>query len=108
MAITLASPAGNRSAGLVNVFTAKFTSDAAGATDQYINCGFLPRRIELVNITDLSSQEWFDGMGTGTMQSITAGTMSLIATGVVVDSGGVTLKAAIIPASKTYYIRIEG
>lgn len=108
MAITLASPAGNRSASVVNVFTAKFTSDAAGATDQYINCGFTPRNIEIYNQTDLSTQVWMDGMGTAVLNSVAAGTMTNVASGVVVDSGGVTLKAAIIPASKTFYIRIEG
>lgn len=108
MAITLASPAGNRSASVVNVFTAKFTSDAAGATDQYVNCGFAPRYVQIYNQTDLSTQEWMDGMGTAVINSVAAGTMTNVASGVVVDNYGVTLKAAIIPASKTFYIVIHG
>ena len=108
MAITLANPAGNRSSGVVNTFSAKMTSDAAGATDQYVQCGFLPRYIQIYNQTDLSTQEWMDGMGTAVINCVAAGTMTNVASGVVVDNQGVTLKAAIIPASKTFFILIEG
>jgi hypothetical protein len=108
MALAIQTGFPNQAAGVNNFYTAKIVSDAVAAVDTYINCGFTPRYIQLVNITDLSTQEYVDGMGTGVLNSVAAGTMTLVAAGVVVDNGGVTLKAAIIPASKTFYLTIFG
>lgn len=105
MALTINTGYPGQSASIANFFSAPLTSDASAAADTYIDCGFQPRYIKLVNITDLSTQEFCDGMPSGNcLNEVAAGTKTLVAAGMVVDNNGVTLKAAIIPASKSFYM----
>ena len=101
MALTVSSP--SQAASVVNFYSATLTSDAVAAVDTYINCGFKPRYIKLVNITDLATLEFVDGLAANSaLQEVTAGTKSIVASAMVLDDKGVTLKAAIIPASKSF------
>lgn len=105
MALTVNAGSPSQSASIVNFYSAGLTSDAVAAADTYVNCGFQPRYIKLVNITDLSTQEFFDGMASGVyLNEVAAGTKTAGAAGMIVDNNGVTLKAAIIPASKAFFI----
>lgn len=105
MALTVNTGYPNNSASVDNYYSAGLTSDAGAAADTYVNFGFKPRYIKLVNITDLATDEFFDGMPSGnSLHEITAGTKSLVASAFVVDNWGVTIKAGTIPASKSFYI----
>lgn len=103
MALTQTAP--NQANSVANFYSSQMVSDAVAAADTYVNMGFKPRYVKIFNLTDLSTQEWFDAAGAGVLNEVTAGTKSNVAAGVIApDAGGITLKAAIIPASKTFYI----
>lgn len=105
MAVTVNTGSPGNSASIVNFYSGGLTSDAVAAVDFVLNIGFQARYVKLLNITDLATQEFFDGMPSGNcLQEIAAGTKSLVASGIVVDRNNVTLKAALVPLSKSFYI----
>ena len=53
----------SQSNGVVNFATGSFTGDG-NATE--VTLGFVPRRVELVNVTDRISQLWQEGMAATT------------------------------------------
>ena len=54
--------------------------DTAAAAAYNITCGFKPRYIRVVNVTDRTSMEWFEGMTDATgMRKEAAGTFTLVA-----------------------------
>ena len=105
MALTVNAGSPGQSASIVNFYSGGLTSDAGAAADTYLNFGFQARYIKLYNVTDLSTQEFFDGMASGVyLNEVAAGTKTAGSAGMIVDNNGVTLAAAIIPASKTFFI----
>ncbi len=71
----------SNSQGIVNMATGSFTGDGAATA---VTLGFLPRYVELINVTDRISQTWVEGMAATTTLNTaadgvrTANTSSLI------------------------------
>lgn len=62
----------SQSLGVVNMATGAFTGDGAVADAL---CGFVPRRVEVTNVTDQISYLWQEGMAaTTTLKTVAAGT----------------------------------
>lgn len=85
---TLASTAAD---GTVHVAYGSDTFDATAITAAdyvEIQCGFTPRYVRWVNITDRIEGEWFDGMADNScLKTVAAGTRTLEVTG---GNGGIT------------------
>ncbi|MFM7013261.1 MAG: hypothetical protein ACKO0Z_28680 [Betaproteobacteria bacterium] len=81
-------------------------TDAGAAADTTIQLGFVPRVVRFHNITDRISDEWYEGMSAyNAIHTVAAGTRTLETTnGISVNASGnsFTVKAATIPASKTF------
>jgi hypothetical protein len=112
MAATVVSQSNTES--VPNLAVLRITTDAGGAAVTTFQVGFLPRVVRLMNITDNLMDEWFDGMAADTaIHTVAAGTRSLLGSGgITVGStaggGFVTLAAALIIASKTFNMVVEG
>lgn len=67
-----------------------FDATAITAADYVeIQCGFTPRYVRWVNITDRIQGEWFDGMAADScLKQVAAGTATLEVTG---GNGGITI-----------------
>jgi hypothetical protein len=92
-------------AGVLNHTTgvAVTTADTASATT--FTCGFVPRIIRWLNVTDSIRHEWISGMASpSATKQLLNGTSSLETTnGITVGTDGTfTVAAAIIVASKTH------
>ena len=112
MAATVVSQSNSES--IVNLAVLRITTDAAAAVATTFQVGFLPRVVRLINVTDSIMDEWFDGMAADTaVHTLAAGTRSLlgsggITVGATAGGGFVTLAAALIIASKTFNMVVEG
>lgn len=112
MAATVVSQSNTES--VPNLAVLRITTDAAGAVATTFQVGFLPRVVRLMNITDLLMDEWYDGMAADTaLHTVAAGTRTLlgsggITVGATAGGGFVTLAAALIIASKTFNMVVEG
>jgi hypothetical protein len=114
MATTVVSQANSES--VVNIATFKLTTDAATAAAYTLALGFTPRRVKIVNITDVLTDEWMDGMGANTaLHQVGSTGVVTSTTGITVnppanDGSGnsVTFAAAIMIASKTFHVIAEG
>jgi hypothetical protein len=63
------------------------TTDATAAVKTYFHCGFVPRYVKFVNLTDRIIDEFFQGMtADNSLHTIAAGTVSLS------GAGGITLE----------------
>ena len=58
----------NAGASVFNFAVGHISTDAAGAAAQTIQLGFMPRKINFVNLTDRISDEWFEGMALDNLQ----------------------------------------
>jgi len=97
--------------GIVNSCVTAFTTDAVAAADTIFSFGFKPRMIRFVNITDRLTSEFAEGMpATNTLDTAAAGTRTLgVASSIVVNADNtVTVKAALMVASKSFYIEANG
>jgi hypothetical protein len=78
--------------GIVHMAAGTDTFDATAitATDYVeIQCGFTPRYVLWMNITDRVGGEWFDGMADNScLKTVAAGTRTLEVTG---GNGGITI-----------------
>jgi len=76
-------------AGIVQRTVGRYliTTGAAAIT---ISCGYKPRYVRVVNVTDRIMMEWFEGMTAATgVKTIADGTRTLAATnGITVSEGG--------------------
>ena len=84
----------SQSAGMANVATGSATSDNTGLN---VRLGFKPRVIKLINVTDLLTWEWVEGMPAATVLLTTGSTGVITAndTGaIVVDDKGFTVSQA--------------
>ena len=90
----------------------RFTTDATAAADTSFNIGYTPRYVRLINLTDATQLEWFEGMAPDSaIQTTAAGATSVITTnGITANStiAGFSVKAASLPASKTFTYQTVG
>lgn len=93
------------STGVNNVAMGKLVTDASAAAAATLTLGFTPRYFKLVNLTDRITDEWFEGMASASsLHAVAAGTLTLETTnGIAVSGVSVTLTAATLVASKTFY-----
>lgn len=101
----------NNSVGIVNRTIQAFTTDAVAAADTTFNFGFKPRLVQVINTTDRITDEWYEGMAaTQVVRTVAAGTRTLDTNSYIVVNadGTVTLKAAVMVASKSFVIVAEG
>lgn len=98
----------NQAQGIVNVATGSFTGDGTITT---VTLGFLPRRVELVNVTDRISQLWMEGMAaTTTLNTDALGARTANTGSLVVPKGsavtdtykGFSIAAAAAVSTKAY------
>lgn len=86
-----------------------FDATAVVATDFIeINCGFKPRYVKLVNVTDRIACEYYFGMADNTsLKTAAAGTVTLEAKGITLTNRGFRVSQdsglALIAASKTLH-----
>lgn len=103
-----------KSMGIVNQSNGKVVTDAAVAAATTFTLGFVPRIFRWINATSTAAHkedEVHEGMAAGaslrTMAAATTPASSqttLVADGPVINSDGtVTVPAALIPASSTFY-----
>lgn len=96
-----------QAAGVSNCCVTTFTTDAVAAADTIFDFGFKPRIVEFVNLTDRLTSVVVDGMAaTTTLDTAangdrTVGTSSSI---VINANNTVTVKAALMVASKSFYV----
>ena len=90
--------------GVNNLAIGRMVSDAGAAADTTISLGFQPRYVKFVNLTDRNVDEWFEGMAAfSSLHAVAAGTLTLETTnGISVSGNSFTVKAATVPASKTF------
>jgi hypothetical protein len=81
-------------------------SDAGAAVDSSFGVGYIPRVVRFVNITDRVKLEWFEGMAPDSaIRTDATGASTLITTAGITANyalNGFSVKAAAIPASKTF------
>jgi len=93
-----------------NVAVGQVVTDAGGAVDTVFTCGFQPRYVKWVNRTDSIQLEYFEGMAANSaVRTVAVGTRTLdVSSGITLGSpslgtgGQFTIKAADIPASKSF------
>lgn len=107
----IATSSVNVANGVLNRTIQAFTTDAAAAVDTMFNFGFKPRLVQVINLTDRITDEWFEGMAANNvLRTVAAGTRSVDTSNLIaVNADGiVTLKASVIAASKSFVIVVEG
>lgn len=76
-----------QSMSVVNIATFFVTTDSTTAVKTYFHCGFLPRYVRFINLTDRIGNEFIAGMTADyALKTIANGTVSLE------TSGGITLE----------------
>jgi hypothetical protein len=108
---TLTTNSQKSAGGIVNFASGVWVSDA-GSTGvaMTFTCGFNPRYVQFVNITDLIIDEWFDGMAAdNSLHQVAAGTLTLAGSGgITLVDKGFSVAAGLVPASKTGYWQAVG
>lgn len=75
----------SKSQGIVNCSTGSFTG--AGAIVP-VTLGFIPRYVQLINVTDQITQTWVEGMAANTtLNTVAAGTLTANTAGLIVPKG---------------------
>lgn len=112
MAATTVSQSNTESVS--NLAVLRITTDAAAAANTTFQVGFLPRVVRFINVTDSIMYEWYEGMAADScIQTLAVGTRSLVVSnaitvGSVTGGGSVLVNAALIIASKTFNMVVEG
>jgi hypothetical protein len=91
--------------GILNHTTGVAVTSSGAASATAFTCGFIPRVVRWINVTDSIMHEWYYGMtGPGAIKTVLNGTRSLETTnGITVGTDGTfTVAAAIIVASKSH------
>lgn len=101
MALTTNSQ--TNSAGVTNLAVGQVVTDAGAAADTTFTLGFAPRYICVVNRTDRTTLEWYEGMAANSaIRTVAAGTRTLdTSSGITVSGRTFKVLAADIPASKS-------
>lgn len=97
--------------GVVNRACGKIVTDVAAAAIAILQLGFVPRFVYFVNLTDRITDTWFEGMAAASsLHVVAAGTQTLeTVNGITVGADKtITLTAATMVASKTFYWVAEG
>lgn len=98
--------------GVSNHAVGSFTG---AGEDVDINCGFVPRYVKFINLTDRTIHEWtYDMAATHTLKTVAAGTITDDTTSAIVVSNGIdgdfrgfTVPAAVaISAKVCHYIAL--
>jgi hypothetical protein len=116
MALTLNS--GGQAESVVNIATFTVTTDATAAVKTYFHCGFLPRYVLFMNVTDRIRDEFWKGMTADTsIHTVANGTVTLAGSGgITLENGSaVTVALSVVmpdgslvltpPASGTQYVQ---
>jgi len=101
----------NAGNGVLNRTVEAFTTDAVAAVDTTFNFGFKPRLVQVINLTDRITEEWYEGMAaTNTLLTVAAGTRTIDTNSLIVVNADntITLKASVMVASKSFVIVAEG
>ena len=108
--MTMTTNTQSNAAGVLNHATGLVVTNADAAAAQVFTCGFIPRKVRWVNVTDRVINEWYEGMaspssvaeavtGDKTLETTNGITVGTSAAG---TAGTFTVAAAIIVASKTH------
>ena len=83
--------------GSVTNFASFFvTTDATAAVTTYFQCGFVPRYVKFVNLTDRIQDEFVKGMTDGySLHTVAAGTVTYVTTGGITLETGATTAGAL-------------
>lgn len=71
--------------GITNMACGSFTGDG---TDTEVSCGFVPRRVHLINVTDRIEQVWQEGMAATTVLNRDAAGAGTANTGTLISPKG--------------------
>lgn len=95
--------------GVSNLAVGQVVTDAGAAADTTFTCGFKPRYVKFVNLTDRIVDEYFEGMtASNSLHAVAAGTLTLETTnGITITANGFSVKAATILASKSFFWKAE-
>ena len=107
----IATSVANQSVGVLSRTIQAFTTDAVAAADTTFNFGFKPRLVQVINLTDRITDEFFEGMAaTNVLHTIATGVRTVDTNSLIVVNadGTVTLKAAVMVASKSFVLVAEG
>jgi hypothetical protein len=110
--MAISSSTQSQAAGITNVAMGRVVTDAVAAVAQTFVCGFVPRYVRWVNVTDRIQDEWYEGMAADTaLDSAAAGANTLLGSGGItvntpaanaVNGGSFTVAAGLMVASKTF------
>ena len=109
--MAIATSVVNAGNGVLNRVIQAITTDAVTAADTTFSFGFKPRLVQVLNTTDRLGTDWYEGMAaTQSITTAAAGTRALDTNSLIVVNadGTVTLKAAVMVASKSIVIIAEG
>lgn len=92
------------SQGVINQSAGRVITDGGAAAITTFTVGFLPRMVRWVNVTDLTTYEWYEGMAAASaVKTVAAGTRTLNLTeGPTIVNGSFSVPVTAILASKTY------
>ena len=91
-------------AGITNVAVGSVVTDAAAAAVTTFSCGFIPRYVKFVNITDRTVDEYWEGMAvSSSLHTVAVGTLTLeLVNGITISGNGFSVTAATILPSKSF------
>lgn len=107
----IATSSTNVGNGVLNRTIMAFTTDAVAAADTILNFGFKPRLVQVINLTDRITDEVYEGMAaTNVLHTVATGVRTIDTSSLIVINadGTVTLKAAVMVASKSFVLVAEG
>jgi hypothetical protein len=86
-----------------------FLDSAATPAALAPSIGFKPRYVQVVNLTDRITFEWYEGMAADSMiQTVAAGTRTLVTSAAItVSDAGFTLAAALVLQNKQLAWRVH-
>lgn len=100
------------SQGQPRIFNRRFLDDAGSPAAATYYLGFRPTYVQLINLTDRITYEWYEGMAEGDyIKTVAAGTRTLETDDVLViedDSGSrasIAVAASILLQNKQYHLR---
>jgi len=85
--------------GIVNIQTFFFTTDSTAAVKTHFHCGFLPRIVKFINLTDRVTDEWVLGMAADSaLHTVANGDRTYVTSGGItaVEGSDVTLASSVV------------
>src|SRR5258708_34774053 len=103
MAMTIVSQSNSES--IVNFAVIRATTDAAAAAAASFNFGFIPRWVRVTNLTNLTSDEWYEGMAPlSSVHAVAAGTTTLEPANSITVSTTEPTKGQVTATAKTMVV----